>query len=47
MSRPHPSLATLISHLRPSASDFAAAAALQDPNFLLQLRAAHLHAERR
>ena len=47
MSRPHPTLASLISNLRPTASDFAAAAALHDPNFLLQLRIAQLHAERR
>jgi hypothetical protein len=47
MSRPHPTLATVISHLRPTASDFAAAAALHDPNFLLQLRADRAHDERR
>jgi hypothetical protein len=46
MSRPHPTLATLISHLRPTAIDFAAAAALHDPSFLLQLRAAELHERR-
>jgi hypothetical protein len=37
MSRPHPTLATLISRLRPTAIDFAAAAALHDPSFLLAL----------
>jgi hypothetical protein len=47
MSRPHPTLATLISHLRPTATDFAAAAALHDPSFLLQLRAADPHDDRR
>ena len=47
MSRPHATLATLISHLRPTATDFAAAAALHDPSLLLALRAAHRHDERR
>jgi hypothetical protein len=46
MSRPHATLATLISRLRPTAIDFAAAAALHDPNLLLQLRVAQLRGGR-
>jgi hypothetical protein len=42
MSRPHPTLATMIRHLRPTAIDVAAAAALHDPSFLLALRVAQL-----
>jgi hypothetical protein len=41
----HPTLTSLARRLRPTAADFAAAAALQDPSMLLQLQAAPSHGE--
>jgi hypothetical protein len=45
MSRHHTTLSSLVRRLRPSPQRFAAAAALQDPNLLLQYRAAPVHEE--
>ena len=45
MTRKH-TTRSLIRRLRPSPERFAAAAALQDPNLLLQLRAAQSNGER-
>jgi hypothetical protein len=39
MARHHTTLSSLVRRLRPSPERFAAAAALQDPNLLLQYRA--------
>jgi hypothetical protein len=46
MSRHHPTLISLARRLRPTAADFAAAAALHDPGLLLQLQAAQPDRER-
>ena len=43
MSREHPTSISIVRRLRLSPDRFAAAAALQDPNLLLQLRAAEAH----
>jgi hypothetical protein len=47
MARHHTTLSSLVRRLRPSPERFAAAAALQDPNLLLQYRAAHVDEEHR
>jgi hypothetical protein len=46
MTRKHETRSSIVRRLRPSPDRFAAAAALQDPNLLLQLRAARSHGER-
>jgi hypothetical protein len=46
MARQNTTARSLVRRLRPSAERFAAAAALQDPNLLLQLQAARSHDER-
>jgi Na+/H+ antiporter NhaA len=46
MNRHHAQLTNLVRRLRPSPERFAAAAAVQDPNLLLQYGAARLHEER-
>jgi hypothetical protein len=46
MARQHSSASSVVRRLRPSPERFAAAAALQDPNLLLQLQAARSHRER-
>jgi hypothetical protein len=46
MARQHTARSSLLRRLRPSPDRFAAAAALQDPNLLLQLRAAQSRGER-
>jgi hypothetical protein len=38
MTRQHATLSSIVRRLRPSPERFAAAAALQDPNLMLQLR---------
>jgi Na+/H+ antiporter NhaA len=45
MARHHTQLSSLVRRLYPSPERFAAAAALQDPNLLLQYQAAHPYAE--
>ena len=45
MSRQHPTLTSLAHRMRPTAADFAAAAAPHDPSLLLQLQAAQSHGE--
>jgi hypothetical protein len=45
MTRKHPAARRLVRRLRPAPERFAAAAALEDPNFLLQLRAAQSNGE--
>jgi hypothetical protein len=40
MTRQHPRFTSFVRRLRPAPERFAAAAALYDPNLLLQLRAA-------
>jgi hypothetical protein len=47
MAHQHPTLTRFARWLRPAPERFAAAAALQDPNLLLRLRAAQAHAQRR
>ena len=42
MTRTHHTLTSLVRRLRPAPERFAAAAALHDPNLLLQLRATRL-----
>jgi hypothetical protein len=42
MTRQHPTRSSIIRRLRLSPDRFAAAAALQDPNLLLRLKAAQL-----
>jgi hypothetical protein len=44
MARHDAIASSLFNRLRPSPERFAAAAALHDPNLLLQLRAARVHA---
>ena len=46
MTRQHAARSTVVRRLRLSPDRIAAAAALQDPNLLLQLKAAESHAER-
>jgi hypothetical protein len=46
MSHHHPTIISVISRLRPTASDFAAAGALHDPSLLAQLHAAQPHRKR-
>jgi hypothetical protein len=45
MTRQHQTPRRLVRRLRPAPERFAAAAALQNPGLLLQLQAAHEHAE--
>jgi Na+/H+ antiporter NhaA len=47
MNRHHAQLTNIVRRLRPAPERFAAAAAVQDPNLLLQYRAARVHEERR
>jgi hypothetical protein len=46
MTRQHPTRSSIARRLPLSPDRFAAAAALQDPNLLLQLQAAQSHGER-
>jgi hypothetical protein len=45
MTRQHATRSSIVRRLRPAPERFAAAAALQSPGLLLQLRAADEHAE--
>ena len=45
MSRNHRTVTSLARRLRPTAADFAAAAAVHDPSYLLRLQAGQRHLE--